>query len=195
MNPLRFLLILVFTGFFATAYASEKQAADYAMDVGDQALAIISGEGDDAQKKERLSELFVQHVDTDWIGRFVLGHNWRGMSEAQKQEYLQYYRGFLINQYTANFQEYAEGTHFTVTRSRPIGSKQDQFLVSMEIKRGKDQPVYVDYRVRGQNSGFRVIDIVVEGVSLLATQRSEFASVVQRKGIDHLIDKLKEHGG
>ncbi len=171
--------------------ADEQQAAEYAIDIGNKALAIIADDVEFAAKKAKLAELFVDHVDTNWIGKFVLGRNWRQMSDQQKRDYLRYYRDFLIEQYTSNFQEYAEGTNFKVTKTRPIGSKKNQYVVSMEIERAGQQPVYVDYRIISKNGRFRVIDIVVEGVSLLATQRSEFGAVVQRKGVDYLIARLK----
>jgi phospholipid transport system substrate-binding protein len=51
-------------------------------------------------------------------------------------------------------------------------------------------PVYVDYMVRGQGKGFKVFDVIVEGVSMIQTQRSEFASVLAKHDIDYLINQL-----
>lgn len=171
---------------------SPEEAADYAMAVGNDATAILDQDISGDEKLTKLSELFIRHVDTDWIGKFVLGRNWRTMSDEKQRDYLTHYRDFLIGQYTANFKEYAQGTRFEVTQSRPIGSKGDQYFVTTRIKRDNGEPVIVEYRVRQNvDKSFSVIDIVVEGVSLLATQRSEFATVIQRKGVDYLIDKLR----
>ncbi len=62
----------------------------------------------------------------------------------------------------------------------------------MQIKgsAGDDAPVIVDYRVRGSNGCFKIFDVIIEDVSMITTQRSEFNSVIGNKGIDYLITQL-----
>jgi phospholipid transport system substrate-binding protein len=173
--------------------ASVQQASDYAESVSNQAMAVLKEDISAEEKQAKLTEQFLKEVDADWIGKFVLGVHWRRLKEEQREEYLTHYRDFLISQYTSNFQEYADGASFTLLNARPIGKKGNQFLVSSKVQAGSGQPVQVDYRIRrNDDNSFHVIDIVVEGVSLLATQRSEFASVIQRQGIDFLIQRLKQ---
>ena len=62
----------------------------------------------------------------------------------------------------------------------------------MEINDTSGQAILVDYRLRGDSGAFKIVDITVEGVSLLTTQRSEFNGIVERKGIDGLIEALKK---
>lgn len=196
MKLLRYWLICLVLGvgsFSATtACANEKAAAAYAVSIGNKALTILSAPSADMQKQKQLEQMFTEIVDTDWIARFVLGPSWRKLSDAQKTDYLNTYRHFLVKHYTANFKEYSEGTTFKVTKSRPIGSNK-QYLVSMAIVRTTSpQPINIDYRLQQQGESFRAIDIVVEGVSLLATQREEFSSVIQRDGLPHLLKLLKK---
>jgi phospholipid transport system substrate-binding protein len=186
-----FAFAMIVLGGIGQANATEKEAADYTISIGNEALSILSAKSSDAQKQTQLEGMFLKIVDTDWIARFVLGASWRKMQPAQQAEYLQTYRKFLIKHYVSNFKEYTAGTTFKVLKSRPIGAK-DQYLVSMAILRKGEQPINLDYRVRQEGSVFHAIDIVVEGVSLLATQRAEFASVIQREGVAHLIDLLKK---
>ena len=54
------------------------------------------------------------------------------------------------------------------------------------------KPIVVDFRVRPTNGTFKLIDVVVEGLSMLKTQRDEFSSVIQRNGVDGLIASLQE---
>jgi phospholipid transport system substrate-binding protein len=176
----------------AVAGASEDASA-YTDTIAQRALAVLSAKSSDATKQKELEALFVKIVDTDWIARFVLGTNWRRMEASQQKEYLDTYRRFLVKHYVSNFREFTVGTSFKVVKSRPIGSGRDQFLVGMQVLRPKTpQPVSIDYRLKQENKEFRVIDIVVEGVSLLATQRSEFASVIQRDGLERLLQLLKK---
>lgn len=175
-----------------TYASSPEEAAKYAVTVGNEATAILDKSVSDEEKRRQLTELFVEQVDTDWIGKFVLGRMWRTLSEDKQQTYLKYYRDFLISQYTSNFKEYAQGTKFEITQARPIGKRGNEYFVSTKINSDSGEPVKVEYRIRQHaDTHFRVVDIVVEGVSLLATQRSEFSTVIQRKGIDYLIERLK----
>ncbi len=174
---------------FTSVQASEEGARKFALDTANKAVDVLASAKSDSAKLKSLEGLFVKAVNTDWIGRFVIGKHWRDMDAAQQKQYLQNYQAFLVKHYTSNFTEYAEGTEFEVIRSKSL--KKDQYMVSMDIKRPSGAPVGVDYRIRKKSGKYGIIDIVVEGVSLLNTQRSEFSSVIQRKGFDHLIEKLQ----
>ena len=67
-----------------------------------------------------------------------------------------------------------------------------EYTVAMQMKSDENgsEPVDVNYRVRKQGDTYKIFDVIVEGVGLLTTQRSEFSSVIADKGIDYLIDQL-----
>lgn len=175
------------------AHASNTAAASqYIERLGNQALAAISEKGASKQQKQaKLERIFAENVDFKWVGRFVMGRYWRDASEAQKSRYLKEYQKFLILNYTSRFADYTGG-NFKVSSTEDQGD--DEYKVSMEMSSGKanEEPVYVDYRVRKEGSNFRIFDVIVEGVSLIATQRSEFGSVLSTNGIDYLINQLAE---
>jgi len=169
---------------------TEDAAKAYVSNIGDQVLKVISDAGkSDEAKLQTLEKLFTKVVDVEWVGRFVLGRHWRTASDEQKTAYQAAYKDFLIKHYTSRFAEYG-GETFTLPLARK--ERDDEFFVRMEIQRPSGQaPVIVDYRLRETAKQFQVFDIIVEGVSLISTQRSEFGSVVGRKGLDVLIAKLK----
>lgn len=168
----------------------------------DEATAFIDGIGkevvdilgntafNDASKETALRTLFQKHVDVDWIGRFVLGKYWRSASAAQQQRYLDGYRGFVIKSYTSKFKEYTGSETYKIKSSTK--DAQGRNIVTMELLRPGEASVMVDYKLRKEGENLRIFDIVVEGVSLITTQRSEFASVVSRKGLDYLIEQLQK---
>lgn len=189
---MRFIILSLLSFFLmlSPVQADEQKARDFADSIARDALEILKSEVSEEGKLDGLEKLFVRTVDTEWIARFVIGKHWRGLEEEKQKEYLENYKNFLVAHYTSNFQEYTEGTKFEITRSREI--KKNQYMVHMNINRPQDAaPIKVDYRVRQKEGVYRVIDIVVEGVSLLNTQRSEFSAVIQRKGVSHLIAQLK----
>ena len=82
-----------------------------------------------------------------------------------------------------------------ITGSRPEGDTDG--IVSSQIIRPDAPPVAVDWRVRQRGDSLKVIDVAVEGVSMSVTQRSEFASVIQRGGgqIESLLQTLRQRVG
>lgn len=198
MTPaLRFLaavtLGLCLTGWTMPARADmAADAGKYVGGLADQTLKTISNDGlNKRQKQAKLDKLFSDNVDFPWVGRFVMGRYWREATDAQKKRYLKEYQKFLILHYTSRFTEYTSGD-FKVTGSEDDGD--GEFTVSMQIKPGDQsdngQPILVDYRVRHEGGGFKIFDVIVEGVSMITTQRSEFASVIDKGGIDYLIGQL-----
>lgn len=146
----------------------------------------------DDGKRDTLNALFSKSVDIEYVARFVLGRYWRTATPAQQKDYLAAYEPFLIRNYVSRIERYS-GQTYKLTDSKPM---QDGANVSMVLHTpdGSSPDVIVTYRLVKRADGFKVIDIVVEGVSLLNTQRSEFASVVSNHGIDYLIDALRKRG-
>lgn len=176
--------------FAAPAMADERtEARQFANDLGKQALAVITNESlaKDVKRKQ-LEGLFEENVDINWIGKFVLGRGWREASEAQQQQYLANYKTFLIKHYTSNLTEFTDA-NFEVTRVEP--EERGGYVVTMNLKRTGAEDAVVSYTVRKNEKGkLNVYDLVVEGVSMITTQRSEFNSVVSQKGLDYLITEL-----
>lgn len=185
------LLAAFFTGSAWAASSNPEGAKAYASNIGSQVLSILGNANrSQSQKMDSLEAMFVKVVDVDWVGKFVLGRHWREATDAQKKSYLDAYRVFLIKHYTSRFAEYG-GETFDIPVSRE--ERKDEYFVRMEIKRPTGQaPIIVDYRLRYTGTDFQVFDIIVEGVSLISTQRSEFTSVVDHDGIEVLVAKLKE---
>jgi phospholipid transport system substrate-binding protein len=140
-------------------------------------------------RKSNLSASLGRVVDVDYVAKFVLGRHWRIATPAQQKAYLAAYGPFLLNNYVARLTKYT-GQTYKINGTQADG---DAFVVSMQLVDPNGPAVLVDYRVRQDaQTKFKVIDIVVEGVSLLATQRSEFNSVVSNKGLDVLIQALQK---
>lgn len=178
-------LLLPFNAFAAGA----DEARQFVDDTGKKVLAIMNSSG--ADKQQQLRQTFSENVDMDWMAQFVLGQGWAQATEDQRSRYLSAYREYLLTRYTTNFSDYA-GSKYTITGSKPVAD--DQFVVSMSINAPKadNTQVQAGYRVRSAAGGSpKIIDIIVEGVSLITTQRSEFASVLKNGGIDKLITQLQ----
>lgn len=171
--------------------AASDDAAKYIQGIGTTALSVITDKANSKQQKQaKLQKIFAESVDFKWVGRFVLGRHWRQATESQRARYLAEYQKFLLLHYTSRFTDYTSGS-FKVLSVRDDGD--DEFTVATQMQSvevSNNEPVMVDYRVRKEARSFKIFDVIVEGVSLLTTQRSEFSSVINNKGLDYLINQL-----
>ncbi len=157
---------------------------------GKSALTTIADQKLTKQaKQKKLEQLFATNVDIPWVGRFVLGRFWRTATDAQKAKYIKEYSGFVTTVYAARFAAYSGGS-YKILDAR-ADEEPGEFRVTMEIITPDNKKVQVDYRVHeAESKGLQFFDVVVEGVSMITTQRSEFSSLLSNKGLDYLIEQL-----
>lgn len=175
--------------FLAAQPAFADGASAFVDGLATQVLGIVKESGlEKSEKTRKIEALFTDKVDMDFIAKFVVGKNWRAATPAQQSAYIAAYKPFILKNYASRLTRYS-GQTYTLKKSRNEGSAN---IVTMEISDSNSgQNVSVDYRLRPAAGGYKIMDIVVEGVSLLSTQRSEFASIIDQKGIDGLTDALK----
>ena len=195
MNARRFLLVLALAwgAWMAPAVAAEKtppqEAARFIENLSAEALAILGAQGSSLDKREaELRALLSRSFDFRKIGKFVLGRAWRTATPDQRDEYQRLFQEFILRTYTRRLGGYS-GQVFKVTKVEPMG-KIDAVVVT-EIGRPSGPPLVAGWRVRGGAGTYKILDVIVQGVSMLATQRSEFASVVRSQGVDGLIEVLR----
>ena len=161
-------------------------------DMGDKAISFLADTSlSQKQKEEKFRIMLNQNFDMETIGRFALGRNWKTASADQRKEYQKLFKDLVVNVYSSRFKEY-EGQKFEVTSARETGKK--DVTVSSLIVPDSGPKIKVDWRVRNRNGSYKIIDVIIEGVSMTLTQRSDFSSVIQRGGgdIEVLLDHLKK---
>lgn len=157
--------------------------------MGKTAISFLANDAlSQEQKRSEFEKLLRKNYDMKTIGRFALGKNWNLADDSQQKEYLKLFEQMVVDVYSKRFDEY-EGQRFEVRSSRDVG-KSDQ-LVKTVIVPDSGPEVDVDWRVRTKNGKTKIIDVIIEGVSMSLTQRSDFSSVIQRGG--GTIDPLLEH--
>ena len=157
--------------------------------LGEDAISFLSNTelSTDAKAKE-FRRIMNASFDMKTIGRFVLGKNWRTATPEQQSEYQKLFNAMIVEVYTVRLDNY-QGQKFEVGSVRDVGKK--DLLVTSHILPVDSPKVKVDWRVRQKNGRYKIIDVLIEGVSMSLTQRSDFSSVIQRGGGD--IEVLLEH--
>ena len=141
-----------------------------------------------ASRESQFRTLLRDKFDVPLITRLVVGRHWRRATDAQKQAFMLVFEEHIVKIYTSQLGVYNE----EIVAIRNVASRTERdTIVGTEVMRSSDAPLQLDWLVREEAGAYRVIDIAAEGVSLMTTKRSEFSSVIQRDGLDGLIEKLR----
>ena len=175
----------------AFAAPTEKSPEQFIQGLADEAIALLNTKGDNAAGREdRFRTLLRDQFLMDNIGRFVVGSHWRDMSPKQQEDYQNLFSEWVLKTYSRRLGGYS-GERFRVINSVP--ATRDYIFVRSEIEGGRNSaPVKCDWRVRPSDGSYKIVDVVVEGVSMAVTQKQEFGAILARDGVDGLIGMLRE---
>ena len=174
----------------AAAFAAGSGDAEgYVGELAQEAIAL-SRSGPDGQAG-RLEQLLDRSTDIPLVGRLVLGRYWRTASAEQRKDYLELFRGYVLAGITRRLGGSNGVEKVEVTGSRP-GRGQDSMVATLVMLGNGAAPSPIEWRVRRTGDGYRIIDVTVEGVSLVVTNRNEFGAIVAKSGLDGLLQQLRE---
>ncbi len=139
---------------------------------------------------ERLEPAVKQSHDLSQIARIALGRYWSQLSEQQRETFVDTFTRLSIATYAGQFDGYAGQTFKTLSEERPSA---DRALVRTLFTEAQGNTRHFDYQLRrGEDGSWRIINIVVDGVSDLALKRADYTSILRREGFDALLAKLQE---
>ena len=160
-----------------TARADEGQTLIGSL--GDQVIAVLKQDSGPSERRQELESILHDYFDMPEIARLVLGRHWRRADEAQRERYIELFAQYVVAVYSGQFGTYG-GQRFSADT-----------MVTAEIRGNDGIPVVLHFRLHPTERGPRIVDVSVEGVSMLITMREEFSSVVTREGIDGLLRRLE----
>ncbi len=163
--------------------------------VGQEFLQVLGPDGQqDEAQLERLTGLLKGTINLDITGRLILAKNWRNASDEQREIYLDLFRPYALDNLASKIRSSSAEIplqDFEIIKGEPVGK--NDVLVSTDLFWPGYPPYRLDWRLRTHDDGsLQAIDVVVEGVSMVVTQRAEFASVIERRGFDGLLDRMRD---
>jgi len=188
--------VLVLGALFAfSIYAQEMKPDELVKKVTDDVLAAVKSDKElaagDKQKALKLAEEKVlPHIDFQEATRLAVGRSWREATSEQKQKLTNEFRRMLVRTYSSAISTYEGQTLKTLPVHMKAG--ETDVTVRNQYIRPGGKPVQLDYQMHKTADGWKIYDIIVEGVSLVLTYRSEFDAVVKQQGVDGLIKRLAE---
>ena len=189
----RFKIILIFLlGFFCNQIfaLSENDANSFVVDIGNQAIKILKIPVDDKQKrKNELQTLLKEKFDMQLISKVIIGKEITSKSsDSQLKKFAEVFELHIVNVYSSQLGTY-KGQTFSVNKKEL--RKKDAFVYTT-IESPDYPTTNIVWRVRKRGDTPKVIDMQVEGVSLLRTKRMDFANTLNSYGLDALISKLED---
>jgi ABC-type transporter MlaC component len=178
----RSLLLSVFVLFSCLVADAPKSLAatnDPTSVVGDlwsRALAPMPNEDTAATRQDRFRQLFRQFFDVEACARSALGAYWLKATALQRQEFVELYEDYVVIAYSTALRSLG-GESFKVLGSQPDKKK---VIVTSRIEINGAAPVRVDWHLNPTNDGYKVTDLIVNGISMASAQHSDLVSVIQR---------------
>jgi phospholipid transport system substrate-binding protein len=164
----------------------------------DQLQSLIRQNYDDYKKHPdkfyaMVDKIVVPHFDQKYIGQIVLGRAWRSASEPQRARFVAAFKNSLVHSYAdALLENY--NTVKAVWKPVHLAADASDATVNAELQRQQGPPIQLGFSVHRVDNDWKIYDVVVDGVSLAANFRSQFAAEIKGKGIDGLTQRLESGG-
>jgi phospholipid transport system substrate-binding protein len=170
-----FVLLSSIIGGAPSALAAAVDPTSFVSDLASRALAPMPNE-DTAVKQERFRQLFRQYFDVEACARAALGPYWLKATALQRQEFVGLYEDYVVIAYSTAFRALG-GESFKVLGSQP---DKGRVIVTSRIEINDAAPIRVDWQLNPTNRGYKVTDVIVNGISMASAQHSDLVSVIQR---------------
>ena len=185
------ILALFISSINSFAFASFEAEEKFVSNFGDNAISILSNESlNGSQKNIQFTELVMSSIDMNLISKFVLSKYWKLATDDQKKAYLVAFKQYFISSYANKLDQYS-GEKVVIVSSN--AAKRFVIVKSNIVRDGTDTlKIELDWRLLTRDGQTKIIDLSIEGISLIIAQREEFQSFLANNdnSLDALINKL-----
>lgn len=135
-----------------------------------------------------IEDIVLPHVDLAGLSRLTLGKYWRQATPEQRERFAEEFRMLLVRTYSNSLVEYRSQT--VEYELLTMSDDRQKSIVRTRILQAGQPAMQIDYRLRRVDSGWKIYDVTIEGVSLAVSYRTTFSEEIRRNGIEALIDDL-----
>jgi len=144
--------------------------------------------GDVAKASQLIESTIAPHIDFTRAARIALGPAWRQADAAQREELVRQFHALIVRAYSIALSAYRDDEISVLPlRGQAAG---DEVTVRSQVRRPGTAPIGVDYEMERTAAGWKVYDVRIDGISLMASYRAAFADEVRNRGVDGLIRTL-----
>ena len=161
---------------------SESQAKDHVRVTLEELKALLQSPGSGSSRAPQLRRIMETRANVPLIARFSAGVSWRSMDASQQKRFTEAFSHYISVVYARRFDEYAGNPQFEIGNAVDAGKK--GILVDSPIQIPNQGPVNVQWLVSDRGGRVEIIDLVIENISMLQTQREEIGAMFERRGGD-----------
>ncbi|MCR5506392.1 MAG: ABC transporter substrate-binding protein [bacterium] len=192
--------LFVFLGISVAVFASETDdVKKYTQNLIDDAIVKIFKTG--VAKNDRVipfRKVLNDNFDFDYISKFVLGVYGRGISDAQLSNFSKQFSELNVYSYVKKFESYTDSKIDVVDVQK--GKKEGQYFVASKVRamNSGDKDYDVDWRVVKVGDKYKVIDVIIEGVSMVMSYKNEYAPILKtaadegKNPVEVLTEKIED---
>lgn len=176
------------------AAESADSASAFLQAYSDRSIRMLTEPGvDQTEREARFRELLVEGFDLPSIGAFVLGRYGRVTTQDQRRAFLEVFQEAMAQRFVPLFSKHPNERLQVVREYRSEADPRSIFVRS-RITQPAESPIKADWRIRRRDGQFKIIDVVIEGVSMVVTLRSDYTSFIARNDgrVGALIEMLRK---
>jgi phospholipid transport system substrate-binding protein len=147
---------------------------------------------DPAKLDALVANVLLPNFDSDYAARLVLGQTWRTATPEQRKRFVDAFYHSLLRNYGAALVDFS-ADRFTILPYKGDPGESTA-TVRTEVKRSSGDKVPVNFSLHKTDAGWKVWDVVIEGISYVKSFRTDFAAEIQQKGLDEVINRLETDG-
>jgi len=156
----------------------------------DDVMAVLNdAAASEASRRDRIADIAFAHFDFPTMSKLVVARPWRKFTDAERTEFIASFKTHLARSYGRRLARY-EGTQVAVTGRR--NEQRGDVTVLSKVVGGQFDGATMDYRMRGKTGTWLVIDVIIEGVSLVSNFRSQFKPILAQGGAPELLRRLND---
>lgn len=189
MKKLLIVLNLIFITTSAFAAGQTSEVEKYVDNLVTESIGILeNGKLSTEDKTKKIKSKLQENLDFKWMAKFTLGRAVKTLPKKNVDRFVKAYSDYLISTYARGLKEY-RGQTVEIKSYNDLGN--NFFIVKTHVIGHTDNAIHVDYLTRKVNGTFKVRDIITEGISLVNSQRSEYAGAIENNGLEDLIQQLE----
>lgn len=184
-----------------SAHAFEKNPQVLLESVSNEMITALNEHREQIKQNPQITQdliekILMPHLDFITAAKYVLGKHWDTATKEQKIAFIKGFRTLLVRFYSSALTEYLNSHNDKLDPDimvyhAPADMNQSQLMVRSEVRPQTGKPVPVNYQMRMTRKGWKIFDVSVEGVSVITTYKTSFASEIQQNGLDALISSLE----
>jgi len=191
--PMKRLIALIFSAFFVLSAAAQEAPDVLIKRVSEEVLSIVRTDkelqnGNTKRAVELVEQKVLPHFNFTRMTRLAMGKEWNKATPDQQQRLTQEFKTLLVRTYSNALTGYKNQT--LRYKSFKMDGADKEVVVQTEVVRPGAPALPIDYSLEKQDNGWKVYDVVVDGISLVVSYRDQFGQEVRANGVDGLIKSI-----